>query len=223
MSENTGNLKLIGTTETNGGRFGEVRIVGESRIHGPMECGRFSCTGTADIAGDLKAETLKLTGELTIQGNLTAGKGQLTGEIRVHGGCRGDRLKQNGQLTVQGDCEYESLRVNGAVQVDGLLSAETLELRLYGPSDAKEVGGGRISVKRSRVAAIRNWFATAGPYLMTAELIEGDIVELEHTHAQVVRGNRVRLGPGCEIGRVEYRRSLSKAGGAEVGAEEKID
>jgi cytoskeletal protein CcmA (bactofilin family) len=132
-------------------------------------------------------------------------------------------LKLTGQLSVEGDCEYESLIAAGALQVDGLLGAETLELRLHGPARAREVGGGRIQIKRSRVVSLKKLFVSAGPVLMTADLIEGDNLDLEYTHAKVVRGNQVRIGPGCEIERVEYRRSLSKSASAKVGTEAKIE
>ena len=43
---------------------------------------------------------------------------------------------------------------------------------------------------------------------------EGDTVELELTKAEVVRGRFVRIGPGCEIARVEYTGDLTVEGGA---------
>ncbi|MBB6734877.1 hypothetical protein [Cohnella zeiphila] len=218
-----GDLRLVGTTESIGGHFGQVKIVGECRLNGKVECGSFTCTGTSEVMGDFKAGLIKLTGELTVNGSFAVERGATTGEVRVRGGSRGDRLKVTGQLSVEGDCEYESLQATGAVQVDGLLGAETLELRLHGPSRAREVGGGRIQIKRSRMASIKKLFVSAGPISMAADLIEGDILDLEYTFAKVVRGNQVRLGPGCEIERVEYRQKLSKSGGAKVGTEAKIE
>ncbi|MGP3783292.1 hypothetical protein [Paenibacillus sp. 1A_MP2] len=39
-------------------------------------------------------------------------------------------------------------------------------------------------------------------------MIEGDDIELEYTEAEVVRGDKIKIGPGCRIGTVEYRSSL---------------
>lgn len=36
-------------------------------------------------------------------------------------------------------------------------------------------------------------------------MIEGDDIYLENTKADIVRGNKVKIGPGCQIGVVEYR------------------
>ena len=40
---------------------------------------------------------------------------------------------------------------------------------------------------------------------LAAKVIEGDDIYLENTTADMVRGNKVKIGPGCQIGVVEYR------------------
>jgi hypothetical protein len=54
----------------------------------------------------------------------------------------------------------------------------------------------------------------------TAELhtsqIEGDEILLEDTTADIVRGKRVEIGPGCNIESVEYSESLRVVDGATV-------
>ena len=40
---------------------------------------------------------------------------------------------------------------------------------------------------------------------LTAEVIEGDKVEIEYTQADVVRGNHIKIGPGCKVDLVEYK------------------
>lgn len=57
---------------------------------------------------------------------------------------------------------------------------------------------------------------------LRAKLIEGDMLDLEYTSADVVRGGTVIIGQGCSIGRVEYRTGLTVHPDAQVGKEEKI-
>ena len=57
---------------------------------------------------------------------------------------------------------------------------------------------------------------------LKAETIEGDDVYLEHTTAQVVRGNTVTIGEGCEIDLVEYRTDFKKTPGASVLKDMKV-
>lgn len=217
---NLPNLKLVGTTSASGGRFGNVKITGEASLTGDVECRSLSCTGTADLRGSLTADTFKLTGECKVGGDMRSGRISAVGDIEIAGELHGDRVKLTGDVRVRGNGEAESIQVRGGLTVEGLLNAETIELRMLGPCRAKEIGGGAISVKRSRTSVFKMF--TRGNAVLQADLIEGDILELEHTRAAVVRGNRVTLGPGCEIGRVEYRGDLSVHDRASVGERMKL-
>lgn len=97
----------------------------------------------------------------------------------------------------------------GAFDVNGLVSAERLELKMLGPCKAKEIGGGNLVVRRSRKSSLIHLFKPTHAGALTVESIEGDVVELEHTTAKIVRGNHVTIGQGCEIGRVEYTHTLN--------------
>ena len=78
-------------------------------------------------------------------------------------------------------------------------------------------------MKPSRLNPIKRLFATGRSGDMTADSIEGDHLDLAYTTAKVVRGNHVRIGPGCKIDRVEYRQALTRSKDAQIGTEIKID
>lgn len=216
-------LRLVGTTRSNGGKFGNVRIVGESELLGRTECRSLTCTGTTRVEGDLEAGHVKLTGELTVNGSMSAVRAAMTGQANVSGNCRGEQFKLMGELRVAGNFEFESCKLTGAIRVEGLLSAERLEIRLHGHSHAAEIGGGTVTIKPPRLQAIKRLFLAGRNQAMDADTIEGDHLDLEYTTAKVVRGNQVRIGPGCKIGRVEYRHALTRGKGAQIGTEVKID
>ena len=46
--------------------------------------------------------------------------------------------------------------------------------------------------------------------ILTADIIEGDLIYLENTNAKIVRGNNVTIGTGCKIELVEYKESFKK-------------
>jgi cytoskeletal protein CcmA (bactofilin family) len=221
MEARNSELRLVGTTESVGGRFRQVRIVGECVLAGDTQCEKFAATGTVRVKGSLDSENVKITGELKVDGDLLLGKAAITGEADVRGSCRGEEIKLTGGFKIKGDLESESCKIGGAAVIGGLLSAETVELRMHGPCEAREIGGGGITVKRNRFAKLKGMFGTANAAVLKAELIEGDRLDLEHVKAKVVRGNEVRIGPGCEIGRVEYAKSQTKSRSASVGAEVK--
>lgn len=215
-------LKMVGTSSSNGGVFGKVSITGECEIRGDLDCELLSCTGEVAVDGGLTAGTVKLTGVCETKGNLSAGDIRGSGELTVKGGLRGEKMKLFGQVTVDGDIELGEASLRGAVVCGGLLSAERLELGLLGPSVVRELGGGRLCVRRTRIGALKSVFAQKGAASLKAETIEGDSVELQHTEAAVVRGGDVVIGPGCHIGTVEYRRELRVDAGSTVGARVRI-
>jgi hypothetical protein len=53
-------------------------------------------------------------------------------------------------------------------------------------------------------------------------MIEGDFIDLEYTTADIIRGNIVIIGPGCNVGRIEYRDQITVHPEAKVGKVEKI-
>jgi cytoskeletal protein CcmA (bactofilin family) len=201
-------LKLVGTTSASGGRFGNVRITGEAVLSGVTVCRSLKCVGTVGIQGDLQADFLKLTGECRVHGNLRSSRIRAMGELTVSGDVTGNRIKLMGGIRVSGNCEADEILLSGALDMEGLLNADQVDIRMHGPCRAKEIGGGTVTVKRSRANWFKSILTSGGHEELTAVLIEGDTVHLEHTHAPVVRGNRVTIGPGCRIDKVEYRSEL---------------
>ncbi|WP_027085632.1 hypothetical protein [Cohnella panacarvi] len=201
-------LKIIGETTSSGGQFGNVRITGQCTFRSDLDCNRISCIGQTDVQGNLRAGELKLTGEAAVGGTLDAGRVGGRGQLNVSSRLRGEQIQFTGEIKVGDDCEAGDLAMLGAFDVHGLVSAERLELKMLGSCKAKEIGGGRLVVRRSRKSALIHLFKPSSVGSLVADSIEGDVVELEHTTAQVVRGNHVTIGAGCQIGRVEYTQTL---------------
>jgi cytoskeletal protein CcmA (bactofilin family) len=201
-------LRMIGETSSSGGRYRNIKLTGESVLTGDVDCIKLSCVGEVTVNGSLRTEQLKITGECDIKGIVQARKIGGRGEIDVLSGVRVEDIKFTGNFEVNGDCEAGSFDVFGAVQIDGLLSAETLEVSMFGPCKAREIGGGTLRVKRSKYTVFERLLRPKQVAVLSAQSIEGDVVELEHTNASIVRGNRVKIGAGCEIDRVEYRDKL---------------
>ncbi|MBB6674976.1 hypothetical protein [Cohnella nanjingensis] len=209
MNAARSDVRMVGTTSSVGGVLGKVRIIGECEMYSDTDCTRLNCVGEAKVQGHLRVEgTLKLTGECKITGALQAGEIRGTGNLEIQSGIRGDVLKFSGNLDTDGDCELEKADLSGAFRVAGLLNAGRLNLNMYGPCRAQEIGGGFIRIRKSKVATMKGWINSDGAARLHARVIEGDIVELHHTDAGIVRGNRVIIGAGCKIGRIEYRQEL---------------
>ncbi|MBO9608545.1 MAG: hypothetical protein J7639_21505 [Paenibacillaceae bacterium] len=219
-----GDLRLIGTNTSGGGSFGTVKITGEAVLLSDTSCRKFGCTGTLQVNGSMRADEFRLTGECKVEGDFRAGRLRTIGQLEVAGSVRGGELKVTGEMRMgAAGCEVDRLTVSGIVRTEGLISADSVDIRLYGPARAGEIGGGSITVRRARIASFKHLFQpqhAAGE--LDADTIEGDVVHLEYTRAAVVRGNRVTIGPGCDIGCVEYRESFSRSAKSVVREEARV-
>ncbi|GMA51463.1 hypothetical protein GCM10025857_28200 [Alicyclobacillus contaminans] len=172
------NVRITGTSESSGGRFQRLTVLGDCTFHGAVEC-----------------KSLRGMGEVEVNGNLTVGGLRMMGNMEVHGNLEVTTANVLGEMQVSGDCTGDVLTLRGAFNVDGLLSADDLRVKLYGPSRVRDMGGASLVVRKRYGKAAE----------LVAEVIEGDEVNLQFTTAEVVRGRRVVLGRGCRVKRVEYQ------------------
>lgn len=193
------NWTIHGSAQSRGGEYGRVVIRGE-----------------ATVAGDLSVESLKVMGKLQMTGNLQLKMARIMGQLTMDGSMTGQQMSLFGELVADGDCSLELFRARGAIQVSGLMNAESIDIRLEGQSKVTEIGGGTIKIRPNF-----HLFTTANGRLQ-ANLIEGDNLYLESTHAEVVRGNSIQIGSACNIGRVEYRHNLTVTGQSNVNEQIKL-
>ncbi|WP_019121659.1 hypothetical protein, partial [Brevibacillus massiliensis] len=222
-----------------GGVYGKVKITGEGYVEGDLDCLELGCTGVADIKGNFRAADVSVRGVMTVAGNTQANKAVINGqadfdgeadvkEMRCNGvanfkkNLAGEEVRIWGSVSVQGNCEAERFLVKGSFATRGLLNAGNIDVQMYWPCQAAEIGGERITVKKSTslknmLKSIWGLFQSDPPQpKLTAEVVEGDEIYLEHTEAKIVRGNHITIGPGCEIELVEYKQSFQQAKGTQV-------
>ncbi|MFX3633966.1 MAG: hypothetical protein ACE3L7_26785 [Candidatus Pristimantibacillus sp.] len=201
-------LRIVGSTTSVGGVYHNVSITGDCLFNGDIDCERLKLTGEAKVVGNLRMKQMNITGECKVDGRLDGISLGGRGEVETAAGLRIDRIKFTGNLDIKGDCEAEDLKLAGGANVEGLLSAERLDISLFGPSWAKEVGGSKIVIKSSIAGNLLKLIKPKDIVLFKAVLIEGDHVELHQTKAEIVRGDHVIIGNHCEIQTVEYRDTL---------------
>lgn len=237
------NLKCSGATTVAGGVYDQVSTSGALKSSGSIDCMSLHSSGATKIAGDLicagevsgsgaiKINGRLQTGSLRSSGSVHAGEELICdGEARISGslGCAGDVradcLRCYGSTTSAGVVRAREVHVSGKLEaggveaelfystgklsVRGLLNAENVDIRLGGRCEVSDIGGSHITACKERVVG----FSFSRPELCV-KTIEGDTIELEYTKAEVVRGRYVRIGAGCEIGRVEYTEDLTVENG----------
>lgn len=193
------NLIMTGNGSSNGGEFNRVKIMGESDVNGDLTCRQLRVMGTVNVHGETKSKLTRVVGEVDVDGHF-----------------HGDVVKIVGQLSVKGDCNAEVFKLRGTFNIGGLLNAGRIQVRLFGPTVAQEIGGGQIEVKRNLPMSVSSYKH------LTVDSVEGDDIRLEYTRAKVVRGNRVNIGPGCEIDLVEYKDHYQQSKQARVNESNRV-
>jgi cytoskeletal protein CcmA (bactofilin family) len=238
-------LKYLGKMTSPGGVYKRVNFEGEVTIDGDLDCLEIKVNGILNEKGSLKLNIGKINGYATVNGNMEANDLNINGELKVDGNIsvkkitsngklvsRGkissEEMDINGELKVNGNCEAENFNLKGVFNIEETLNADDITVKLYGPSETKEIGGSKIHVQKggdnklmellTAILSPLNFYKAH----LKAETIEGDDVYLEHTTAQVVRGNTVTIGEGCEIDLVEYRTDFKKTPGASVLKDMKV-
>jgi cytoskeletal protein CcmA (bactofilin family) len=233
---------MSGAGSVGGGVFRNVVISGTGNVSGDIDCVSFTSSGVSNVSGSLKAEQVRISGTSRVDGKVDAGevvvsgasefgggvhakKFTVSGASTVRGNVNAEDVGLRGGLKVSGDCEAERFDAKGGFSIDGLLSAQSIEIRLYAQCTAREIGGGKVSV-REDTSGWKRFVQDLGllpERLLRAESIEADDVYLESTSAKVVRGGTVRLGPKCEIDLVEYTGEYVADPSAKVTASRKVE
>lgn len=220
------NLRMNGVIRASGGHYDNVQVDGVGRISGDLRAATaIRVNGVLNVDGSIDSPDLKADGKLSMNGALRANTIRVEGIVKVGKEVAAESIRLNGILKAQGNIEAEKLQMNGVLTVEGLLNAGQVELGLsHMESKAQEIGGETILVRRIRGNGWKwlwKWAIPGSETRLTADIIEGDDVKLEYTHADIVRGHRVTIGKGCKIGRVEYRDELIRRPGSEIAKEER--
>ncbi|MGG2092005.1 cytoplasmic protein [Bacillus sp. S13(2024)] len=219
------NLSLNGSGNSSGGIYKNVKIRGEGTILDDIDCDVFKTFGTSEVQGNVKANMVTVFGETKIRGDLHSENVKVNGNLEVGGSAgvkrtkvrgmfdigenfTGEELDVTGGINVKGNLEVENFNLNGACTIIGMLNSGEINIVLrYEHSNVEEIGGEKITVRKKSSFFP---FSKHEGFLKT-RVIEGDEIYLEYTKADVVRGNNVTIGPGCEISVVEYHESYKNA------------
>jgi len=235
------NLVINGSGSYGGGSYEKVSIRGEGTIVHDLECMVLNIYGSSRIKENVKASAVKVVGEAEIKGNADIKEASVMGTLEIGGQARIEKLKIKGSLevgnslhgeiahirgslSVTGNVEFETFDSSGGFDIKGLLSADAIKVVLnYGENTVEEIGGGKIMIKRGAwLIPFTSIPLSKKAGFLTAKVIEGDEIYLENTEAEVVRGNKVQLGPGCQVGLVEYSTDFIQDRDAAVKASNKI-
>ncbi|MFW9904618.1 MAG: hypothetical protein ACFFFH_09820 [Candidatus Thorarchaeota archaeon] len=205
-------IKISGSGRVEGWRGGSIVVSGSGKISDE----EIKVSGSASLPGDLQTHTLKASGSLkadgpiettifkssgscTIDGNLVAhetlvisGSGKITANVNA------GNLSSSGSLGVAGEVQCVNADLNGAYKIGGSVNCQEsfvseINAKCFIKGDL--VCGGNVHIEQG---------SHRGQLSINQILAEGDIY-LEGVSAQFVRGKTVKIGPDCQVDKVEER------------------
>jgi cytoskeletal protein CcmA (bactofilin family) len=231
MKEKRSSATIAGAGKISSGLYDRISISGAGKIDGDVDAEEIRVSGSARIAGRTIASRLRVSGSIVFNDDAEIGEAEISGSCRfkgnlkvkeiksfgslnVSGNILGEYINISGGLGVEGNVETDIIRMSGSFVIDHLLSADKVEIWLGGRCKVREIGGEQIEVRRHAwqgrgiiFEGLARLFSHREAELR-CELIEGDEIYLEATHAETVRGKKIVIGKGCTIERVEYFESL---------------
>jgi cytoskeletal protein CcmA (bactofilin family) len=207
-------LIIKGSGNSAGGKYKTVNIKGSGEIDGDIECNIMKIEGGCTVYGNLEAKTVEIKGNSTIKGSCHSTDIDIQGSANFGNDVSAEEINAKGRININGNFNAEKFNMEGAFKIRGLLNAGELELKLHGPSEAREIGGEKITIKREGrliFPRIEKMITTLGfNTCLITDVIEGDEIYLEYTKAKIIRGNNIEIGPGCEIELIEYKESYKQ-------------
>ena len=189
-----------------------IHCSGSGKFEGNVTTGELHVAGSCHFAGDLVGKDVRIAGSCQVGRKLQAEELHLNGSSTVQENIQCQTLRCSGHLTAKSDLEAEEAELLGSVQIAGLLNADTIRVR--GKVHVQEIGCSVLVVEPEEGQGWLNrlFGGHDGPSLEAAT-IEADQADLVNTRADVLRGQKLKIGPGCKIRRVEYSDSCDAAEG----------
>ncbi len=243
-------MNISGSGSIAAGEYNEsIKVSGSGKINGNVRCISLSCSGTVKAAGavecnekvgvsgychienDLNAQNVSASGSIKVGGNISARESvKISGSLNCGGSIKGAIISCGGSVVVGGEMAAEEIRISGRINCEGLMNAEKIDIDLGGAGSTSKVGaigGSEIRIYNSRVGSGKrlpwlNKLLADKDNLCVNELIEGDVVAIEHVIVPKVVGRIVAVGDGCEIDLIQYSEEIEIHPKAKVEKYEKI-
>lgn len=233
-------VKSVGDITLERGFYGKISCAGDLLLKGDLEAYSIKAAGDLEAIENVKVETLRVYGDAEFRKDVEAIEAKIYGDAEIFGHFQCQDLKVFGEctlkkldaekLTVFGALERaeevnaEKAEFSGEVEITGVLNVGHGEFRLVGDSKVGEIYCESLSVESDGEffnGVLSGLISRGKSGTLTSDLIEGDDIYLENTTAKMVRGNKIKIGPGCRIQRVEYNEKLEVHSSAEV--KEKVE
>lgn len=118
-----------GSGEITGGEYGEIRVSGDAKITGDVQCDRLHVSGGVKAANDLNCGEMHVSGSLKVEGRLSAETAKISGGVKAeHGIAVSGKLSLSGSLKTEGNAELGEAGISGGATVEGKINAKDINV-----------------------------------------------------------------------------------------------
>lgn len=201
----SGSGKVEGTITTN-----DFGISGSGKVTKDLKCTKGSISGSGKIEGSVYGGIFTISGSGAVEGNFKGDEFTINGSGKVGGKISGTSVKLYGAVNVGEGIEGEIVDIRGSFRTNGMVNGDQVNIEVGGRTEIEEIGATKVIVSKgiqgrgviSRI--FLKLFAGNDFDYLVVKTIEADDIYLENTVADVVRGGKIVIGPGCRIKKVEY-------------------
>lgn len=179
----------------------KAKISGATTVAGDAYLGEVDVSGSFKVEGSTEAEHMDISGASKFQGKVEAKKVISKGASKFVSDVNVEDFKSSGSLKIEGDFTGSRFKASGSFKLEGGLKADEILLNPGGDCKILKIIGGDILVESGG----GGFFSLFKKGTLKVETISGDKIYLENTIADTVKGNDVRIGPGCKIESVKAK------------------
>jgi len=190
----SGSIKISGSGKIS---KDEINVSGSAKLSGDFRTGSIKSSGDLKVEGDVQAKNVRSSGSTKIEGDLTVEESaKFSGSLKIEGDIHGkdSELAVSGAAKIEGDIEAKDVSLEGAFRIEGDVTADVLKVEMANDCEIE----GMI---RARDVNIKQ--RTSRAHLEVAEIQATGHVYLEGVSAKRVAGEKVEIGPDCDIGEIQ--------------------
>ena len=219
-------VKIAGKGCVSAGTYAKMKISGNGRLCGSVQCESLSASGSIRGEELMCAQKIKLSGKGVFLQNLTAKEACVDGSLRVGGNIRTERLQISGAVCCDG-LQTKQAKISGAVCCKGGMVADDLSICFGGKTRAESIKGEKIEICASKSKKIGNSLLVFKKWrdkcnACVQDSIEGKEIKIDDVTCPRVSGQIVYIGKGCNIGLVQYSECVQISSRAKVGKVERL-
>lgn len=183
--------------------------------------------GIVNVKENCNIEDLTISGKALLEKDIICKELNIAGSASIDGNVESSYMYVSGVSYLKGNLKVDKLALSGGLIAEKSIKGSNINITLGTESKINNLKGKNITVKNPENTA--KLFSKMLKKLvknkvqLSCKKIEGDKIYLENTTADLVRGNVVIIGEGCNIKKVEYIEELKVIENGKVIKNIKVD